>query len=795
MDSASQQPQQDATKAPVPTAVVAKKRRRPPLSCEQCRKRKIRCDRMQPCTNCVKSNIPSCTYAPFHIPAWRAKKSDSAVTRNRDSAADGNARPPLRDIKAARPRPEDTQGPGAVEPIHPSLPFASIGSVGAPSPTALSSVAGPSSSSSSPNVDWLVARVHQLEEKLANALRINDAPDPLKRRQSAPETAEPVDGFVAKSRYYAHSHWIYGLSSVRLTVGHDLAGQDKINQGELYSSLGRCKALGRKIKKNRLKHFPSTDLGTKVPNRELADELVENYLRSFEGIFRVVHVPTFRADYAGFWEKGHLSDESFVILLQLVMALGAALYDDFFSLRPMATQWIFEAQMWLMMPPEKKRINIQGIQIQCLLLLAKSTCNVGLDLVWMMAGNLVRNAMFVGLHRDPRHLGDMTVYRAEMRRRLWATVLELNTQFSLEAGGSPLLSTAHYDTLPPANLNDEELTDEKDSDRKAVNGPKAPTQTSVSRALLATIPLRMNLINHVNNARPGDHYEETLRLNSDLTKSCRAISESLMYLKAAPNSPVTPFHILVAEGFLYRCFHALHQPIIVKHLDDARFYFSRQMCLDSAMKITHLWGFPDAWSDGPNAASEVMDADFKRLVTNGHGMFRNVASQATVVIQIELLHSKAGRVSSLGYLPTVGSANLQARLASTRAWKIERLRAGETNIKGVIFTAACLAQVEALEKGVDPQQTARMMFQAATDMSKRCFEILKEVAEREGLPKSEWDDETTSLDGSSVSGVSMEWMQEWAWADAQGISFPQWDPDFEGGYFMDDLGFDMDQFE
>ncbi|ETS06666.1 C6 zinc finger protein [Trichoderma reesei RUT C-30] len=751
MDSVSQQLQQQQqqlqhtpTAPPPPPShppnMPEKKRRRPPLSCEQCRRRKVRCDRTQPCNKCVESNAPSCTISHSDLPPRTSIDSTSASSK------------------------------------------------------LVSSNPGSLSSSSSPNVDWLVARVQQLEEKLAKALRINDAPDGQKRLQSTPETAEPAEGFVSKSRYFGHSHWLYGVNI--LSVERDLVGPEKVKQGELWTTLGRCKALGRKIKKNRLKPLSSTNLGAQIPERELADVLVENYLRTFEGVFRVVHIPTFRAEYERFWERSHRSNESFAILLQLVMALGAALYDDVFSLRPMATQWIFEAQMWLMMPPEKKRMNFEGIQIQCLLLLAKSTCNVGGDMVWMMAGNLVRNAMFVGLHRDPQYLGDLTVYRAEMRRRLWATVLELNLQFSFEGGGSPLLSAAHYDTLPPANLNDDELTDEMDGARSTAKSPKVPTQTSILRALVATIPLRMNLITHVNSTKPGDHYEETLRLNSDLTKSCRSISEALLSLQAVPNSPITPFHVLVTEILLYRCFHALHQPVIVKHLDDARFYFSRQMCLDSAMKITHIWGLPEAWSGDKETASKAMDADLKRLVTNGTGIFRNVATQAMIILQIELLNAKAGQATSLGYLPTVGSANLHARLDATRTWSLERVRAGETNIKGIILMTACLAHVRALEQGVDAKQKTRMMFEAASEISQRCLEILKEVAEREGLPRSEWEDDGAAiLDDASVSSMAMDWMQDWNWDDGQGISFPQWEADFEGDeVVVDDLGFDVGEF-
>ncbi|KAL7822612.1 N-terminal binuclear Zn cluster-containing/DNA binding domain-containing protein [Trichoderma gracile] len=811
MDSTSQQQQQPPTVPLPPSAppnMPEKKRRRPPLSCEQCRRRKVRCDRTQPCNKCVESNAPSCTYAPVHIPAWRAKKLDIATKTSSNgggvgsstangggdlAAADGGsarAQKALRNLKAAEPRPETFDR----NILHSDLPLSASIETPSASSKLVSSSAGSYSTSSSPNVDWLVARVQQLEDKLAKALRINDASDGQKRPQTTPETAEPAEGFVSKSRYFGHSHWLYGVNI--LSVEQDLVGPEKVKQGELWTTLGRCKALGRKIKKNRLKPLSSTNLGAQIPERELADVLVENYLRTFEGVFRVVHIPTFRAEYERFWDRNHRSNESFAILLQLVMALGAALYDDVFSLRPMATQWIFEAQMWLMMPPEKKRMNFEGIQIQCLLLLAKSTCNVGGDMVWMMAGNLVRNAMFVGLHRDPQYLGDLTVYRAEMRRRLWATVLELNLQFSFEGGGSPLLSAAHYDTLPPANLNDEELTDEKDSARTSVKSPKVPTQTSVLRALVATIPLRMNLITHVNSTKPGDHYEETLRLNSDLTKSCRAISEALISLQAAPNSPISPFHVLVTEIILYRCFHALHQPVIVKHLDDARFYFSRQMCLDSAMKITHIWGLPEAWSGDKEVATKAMDADLKRLVTNGTGMFRNVATQAMIIIQIELLNAKAGQATSLGYLPTVGSANLHARLDATRTWSLERVRAGETNIKGIILMTACLAHVRALEQGVDAKKKTRMMFEAASEISQRCLELLKEVAEREGLPRSEWEDDGAAvLDEVSVSSMAMDWMQDWNWEDGQGISFPQWEADFDGGEeVMDDLGLDIVQF-
>jgi hypothetical protein len=47
-------------------AVPAKRRRRPALSCAECRRRKIKCDRNTPCQHCIQSRNAPCTYEVDH---------------------------------------------------------------------------------------------------------------------------------------------------------------------------------------------------------------------------------------------------------------------------------------------------------------------------------------------------------------------------------------------------------------------------------------------------------------------------------------------------------------------------------------------------------------------------------------------------------------------------------------------------------------------------------------------------------------------------------------------------------
>ncbi|KAM3506231.1 hypothetical protein MY10362_002499, partial [Beauveria mimosiformis] len=93
---------------------TSKKRRRPPLSCEQCRRRKIKCDRSFPCNHCSKSGgAVSCTYAPAHTPKSRSKKPARA-----DTAAAAAPPPP--------PPPPPPPAQSSSSPCSPSSPGRSV---------------------------------------------------------------------------------------------------------------------------------------------------------------------------------------------------------------------------------------------------------------------------------------------------------------------------------------------------------------------------------------------------------------------------------------------------------------------------------------------------------------------------------------------------------------------------------------------------------------------------------------------------------------------------------------------
>lgn len=155
----------------------------------------------------------------------------------------------------------------------------------------------------------------------------------------------------------------------------------------------QMKPLGRAIKVHRTPKL-TFDFGTNIPAKEVADRLVTAYLGTLESVYRILHVPSFRADYEHYWTAPAVADPGFVIQLQLVMAIGSALHDDLFSMRKSAILWVYEAQAWLIAPRFKSKFNFISLQNMALLCLARQTTSLGGDLVWVSMGSVLRSAIY-----------------------------------------------------------------------------------------------------------------------------------------------------------------------------------------------------------------------------------------------------------------------------------------------------------------------------------------------------------------------------------------------------------------
>lgn len=130
-----------------------------------------------------------------------------------------------------------------------------------------------------------------------------------------------------------------------------------------------------------------------IPEKAICDDLVHGYLRTFESIYRIIHVPTFWKEYERFWEKPQDCGKPFPFKLLSILSIGTVFYTRRGSLSGhfylhLAQKWVYVAQSWLTGPPEKSTFNLDGLQVVCLLLIARQACGLGSS-PWLSSGSLL----------------------------------------------------------------------------------------------------------------------------------------------------------------------------------------------------------------------------------------------------------------------------------------------------------------------------------------------------------------------------------------------------------------------
>ncbi|CAG8951130.1 hypothetical protein HYFRA_00006528 [Hymenoscyphus fraxineus] len=207
---------------------------------------------------------------------------------------------------------------------------------------------------------------------------------------------------------------------------------------------------------------------------------------TMEAISRTLHIPPFRRDCQTLWlsENNPSPSTAFLVQLKLVLAIGAITYDNQFSLRASAFQWVHEAITYISERKFKSRLDTSILQTNILLLIAQERVGVGADSTWISVGTVFKKAVLLGLHRDPARLPKWPDFVAGTRRRLRSTILVVVTlRSNLSSEGRPMVSLSDFDTAPPGNFDGDQFVATNDP----VTQPEDVfTQVSISKAISAT---------------------------------------------------------------------------------------------------------------------------------------------------------------------------------------------------------------------------------------------------------------------------------------------------------------------
>ena len=332
-----------------------------------------------------------------------------------------------------------------------------------------------------------------------------------------------------------------------------------------------------------------------LPQKELSDQLVQIYVDNLESTYRVLHLPSFWEEYSHFWKAPQEGRPAFAAIVLLILASTYCVKEASSSMfrgdssvgRETAILWIQTCDSWLQ-TQSQKHTTMATFQIHYLSFIAKQINSIKRKRMWASVGNLTRLALSSGLHRDAqvvnlRHSASsckkVSIFDQEMRRRIWATISELELQTAFERGMPTMLRDLVEDCGPPLNLDDEEF--DPSMDQLPSPGPISNyTRSSFQHLSRSSWSLRLELVSVINGPHPQMAYEVVLMYDKKITQ----------YLDEIPHwsdkASLVSRVLLQLQLQMFLLF--LHRPYAREEARSSRYDYSAIVHLRSAMRILDL---------------------------------------------------------------------------------------------------------------------------------------------------------------------------------------------------------------
>ncbi|CAG9944186.1 unnamed protein product [Clonostachys rosea f. rosea IK726] len=426
------------------------KRPRPVKSCTECRKRKLRCDRSCPCSQCQKSSR-ICKYAADNDTGNLSDASDSEIT--------DSARPTKRNCLPAAPiapLKSATVMSAVTEPLY--TPFRN----GDPA-------------LKQPSLELLLDRIESLEKRLQPRNSVDSEAGGWRRSlEVSAKTVRALSVKLGGQRARLH-----GPGSPRVLLNLFDEAKDFMRDHakdrearEIFSSFKRLHTVLRAEYQRSLSPIPifvesmlplQKRMADILPNKGVCDRLLKAYFDANETMYRIVHIPSFKKQYNRYWESKP-STEAFLPLLLTILATASRFGTKSRGLGHERSESIHLptacalVQLWLSGLQGKQLIELDTLQVSLSLVMTKRLFREGTRDGWTALSSIVRMAMDMGLQRDPLEFGGaISPYIAEMRRRLWITVANLDYFVSNDCNMPSVLREGDFTTRPPLNVDDSEL--------------------------------------------------------------------------------------------------------------------------------------------------------------------------------------------------------------------------------------------------------------------------------------------------------------------------------------------------
>ena len=418
-----------------------------PRSCVTCRKRKVKCDKLHPCTNCSRAHIECVFPAPGRAPR-KARK----VGEGKDKEL----------LERLRRLESVVKGMGVEVPD---------GALEKESNMETDTHDGEQAGLQAGNSDSHAHRDDQMDGVVDATERRRSAEHDFRKKTKWLE--EQQQGRFenrfgrlvineGKSRYINNSFWANLSNEVEdlkgiLNQSSDEEDAGSPNSNPNFDTNHQGWVFGFSSQ--------NVDLLSLHPLPNQIAKYWEIYKDRVDPLVKILHVPTIEPTILS--AASHLSNLSkgfeallFAIYYGVTTALSAhdCLLNFGEEKAVLLSRYRFALEQALaranFLTTEEATV-LQALVIFLICLRRNNDARV----IWTLTGLVVRIAQTIGIHRDGSHFG-LPPFQVEMRRRLWWQVCILDVRASEDHGCDPTIVEQAFDTKMPLNVNDSDISPE-----------------------------------------------------------------------------------------------------------------------------------------------------------------------------------------------------------------------------------------------------------------------------------------------------------------------------------------------
>ncbi|KAJ9629205.1 hypothetical protein H2204_008845 [Knufia peltigerae] len=312
-----------------------------------------------------------------------------------------------------------------------------------------------------------------------------------------------------------------------------------------------------------------------LPERPRVDRMVAKYFEMLAFFRPVVHPKQFQREYTNFWKNpaavsrqlpndasNPALDPDDMVSTFRHCALQCLTLDDYAKgdihlLQGMLTH--LEAEYFQSLDPQAN--------------------------FYILTGTIVRVALMLKLHRDPRHFSNLSPFQAEMRRRLWLSIVHGDVLLSFQMGLPSMILHRQVDTTLPRNLREDDF----DEDTKLLPQSRPVDNTTHVAFYLAKVPVIEafgQIASHLQDVHPSPGAVQALDAQ---LRTARSSVPEYYQIRPIEDSLIDPAFALMCRFAIDQIcltgFCILHRKGLVAARFDQNFKQSRQACVDAAMKM------------------------------------------------------------------------------------------------------------------------------------------------------------------------------------------------------------------